>query len=183
MSCLLDGSPVCLQAQLKERRGTWRFSNVHRTNTWMTKSSPWDKRRKPRCLIVINAFPLRALCIIVLGVPYLLWPQSSDWRAKAFNPHKVSVKFALSLAPSAASALWVILSKSQQRGAGRKQGSTDAVSLQPPLINPWVEEERKVHPHKGCSTLFFLLLDLRKMNLCSRRQAETKEVLQRMNGK
>lgn len=108
------------------------------------------------------------------AVPYLLWPHSSGCRAKTFDPNKVSVKLCPSLTPSAAPAIWVALSESQQRGAGRKQGSTFAVSLQSLVMNLWVKEERKIHPHEGYGNLFFLSPALRKEDLCPRGKAETK---------
>lgn len=109
-----------------------------------------------------------------LAVPYLLWPQPSGWRAETFKPKKVSVKRGPSLAASAAPALWVALSKSKWRGAGRNEGSTGAASLQSLVTSSWEEEERKVHPLKGCSNLFFLPPDLRKEDLCLGGKAETK---------
>lgn len=67
--------------------------------------------------------------------------RKSSWRAKSFNLNKVTVKFGPSLTARRASDLWVALSESQWRGAGRKQGSAGALFLQSLVMNSWVEEE------------------------------------------
>lgn len=67
--------------------------------------------------------------------------QTSGWRAKSFNPNKVTVKLGPSLTANRASDLRVVLSESQWRGAGRTHRSAGALSLQSLVMNSWVEEE------------------------------------------